>query len=686
MPVTTVSVKEKQTRMDFQFWGDESHRHVVRGVARVGFVQGDEVVIHTSDARLVPLEAQFYSVVPLKPVASVLDIPDNLSHQHRRLLINQSHLQSLQAHKSSDAFSRVAALLNIWNEHQIITPESKIAQGSSGLSPEDKVLIGAFLALVDPSSANVQRGIKSLLDYVELTRQTNFEPLKIDTQSGEVLFLMCVGFDWLHGHMSDNERQRVQTRLWEIADICWNHLGYERSDYAQAHYLGCGMGLLAFSLLFWNDHPRAREWSNHLVGVLKLILSLLPPDGFFAHGINLWIYEFGFLLRWLELLRSAAGLNLWPKGNELSQASAFRGAATSPDGLYGITFGDPQFRVGGDSWCHYLIALRTDSGQARTLGDVLRDLPVEGVDFRNAPARRRVYECLWYPNDVAPGGSDEANTVFADGSQLFCRTNEALFTFRAGPPLGNHRYLSGILGGYGHSDPCSGAFLLFTKGSLALAGPGPVYRRDSSLQNIVTINGRGQIGDSAVWMPDFIPSSQLGARPEMRVEGEIVSATVDLSSAYLPDLGVQSLRRSILVHPGRYIAGVDLVNLENESSIEWNLHSWKNFSHDGNSNELTFTVDAGASEPMTVVCHASLPATWQTGESEFVPAYPNDGKRDSYLRICSSGKEAAFFWFIHISGELPTIIPTSVRRGTWAFGNGVALNFDGIWISREVPR
>jgi len=187
-------------------------------------------------------------------------------------------------------------------------------------------------------------------------------------------------------------------------------------------------------------------------------------------------------------------------------------------------------------------------------------------------------------------------------------------------------------------------------------------------------------------MPDFIPSSQLGARPEMRVEGEIVSATVDLSSAYLPDLGVQSLRRSILVHPGRYIAGVDLVNLENESSIEWNLHSWKNFSHDGNSNELTFTVDAGASEPMTVVCHASLPATWQTGESEFVPAYPNDGKRDSYLRICSSGKEAAFFWFIHISGELPTIIPTSVRRGTWAFGNGVALNFDGIWISREVPR
>ena len=684
MPTTSVSVGGRQTRLEYQFWGDEAQRRIIRGVSRIGIVKNEDIVVRTSDPQLIPIEAQFYSVAPLKPEPSALEISNTLLLQRPRLLINESDLQALRTRLlgRNESFDRVAELLNRWNQPQVITPESKIAAGSEGLTPEDRVLLGAFLALVNPSPSNVQRGIKSLLEYADLTRQPDFAPLTIDTQSGEVLFLLCVGYDWLSQHVDDEERRHVRTRLWEIAEICWSHLGYERTDYAQAHYLGCGMGLLAFSLLFWEEHPHAHEWGNHLIGVLDLVLSLLPPDGFFAHGINLWIYEFGFLLRWLELLRTGGGLDLWPHGDDMSQASAFRAAATSPDGLYGITFGDPQYRVGGDSWCHYLIALRTGSAQARSLGDLLRDTPVEGVDFRNAPARHRIYECLWYPTHIISEPVKAGIRVFADGSQFFCRTSNTLFTFRAGPPLGHHRSMSGITGGYGHSDPCNGAFLLFANGSLALAGPGPVYRRDSALHNVVTINGRGQIGDSAVWMPDFIPPSLLCPRPELKVTDNTISATVELSSSYLPDLGVRSLRRSIMLELDRYIVGVDLIDLENDSSIEWNLHSWKKFSHIETAPRFTFRIGADDSQPTTVFCHTADRPTWQTGESGFVPAYSNDGVRDKYLRISTTGTEAAFFWFIVLYGDLPQFNLDSGRRGTWVFNDGTTLNFDGVWISR----
>ena len=52
--------------------------------------------------------------------------------------------------------------------------------------------------------------------------------------------------------MTPRERTRAKGRLWEVAEICRKHLDPARRDYAQAHYLGCGLGLLAFAFLFWD--------------------------------------------------------------------------------------------------------------------------------------------------------------------------------------------------------------------------------------------------------------------------------------------------------------------------------------------------------------------------------------------------------------------------------------------------
>lgn len=683
MPGVTVMLGETERSLQFQFWGDELDQKVLRAVVKVDSLAGEHILVSVTDHRLVPLEAHFYSVPTFKPTPCPFSIPAGLLRNHPRLLISDREWEEAKASQSPQRQSILDVLRgfrSVWSRTLEVTPESKLPDGPELLSPEDRLLIGAFLARTEDSPSATQQGIKALLDYCALTEHSDFAPLTIDTQSGETLFLMCIGYDWLFPHLDPKQEARVRTRLWEIADVCWGHLGYERDDYAQAHYLGCGMGLLAFSLLFHDAHPRAQEWAQHLAGVLKLVLSALPDDGFFPHGINLWIYEHGFLLRWLELLRSV-GMDLWPEAHmALRNASAFRAAATSSDGLYGVTFGDPQFRVGGDSWHHYLIAGRTGSGKARSLGDALLHLPVAGVDFRNAPARRRVYEYLWFPDPVEPESSPEGSTVFEDGLQIFTRKGDFLVTFRSGPPLGRKRLQAGITGGYGHSDPCAGSFMVWDGDMPLISGPGPVYRRDTSLQNIITIDGKGQLGDSTVWMPDFVPPSFHAPRAEVRRLNDAIALSVDLASAYLPHLGLRSLRRSVLVVPGRFVLGADIVKIANPANIEWNLHSAGEFLPAKERMGLRFDIIA-PHRRWTLLVSSSGKASWDTGLADFVPAYPNDGTRNRYLRVAGRADATAFHWCLCLTDDGPELHMRNAGRAQWQFQDGLAIDFDGTWFS-----
>jgi hypothetical protein len=681
MPPAQVIAGGKEVQLQFDFWGDELERKLVRAIAQIRLSPGERFSVRSSDRRLVPLGAELY--VLCCPVPSSLDlaIPVGAGSRHPRLLLGEEDVRALRS-RSSPLRRRILGRLHdfkaVWDATLAPTPESKIPPGPEKLAPEDRLLVGAYLSLLEKTQKDVRRGVEALIEYVRLTQHSDFEPLAIDTQSGEVLFLLSVGFDWLYADLDDEQRALIRRRLWELADVCWGYLGYGRRDYAQAHYLGCALGLIAFSLLFPDEHPRAREWGGHCAGVLKLVLSLLPPDGFYAHGVNLWIYEFGFLLRWLELFRTAGGLDLWPDGGVLRCASGFRDAATSPDGLCGLAFGDPQYRVGGDSWCHYLIAARTGSGEARGLGDRLLELPVEGVDFRSAPARRRIYEHLWFPEDVHPVELREGLRSFPDGAQFFVRTSGTLFTFRSGPPMGAHRYAAGLTGGYGHSDPCNGSFLYYAGGSLAIAGPGPVYRRDTALHNVITINGQGQIGDSAVWAPGFIPPSALAPRADVNVAGKTVTATVDSAPCYLPHLGVRLMRRSMLIDAGRCIVGADVVELLSDASIEWNLHSWLDFALIEAKAMLAFRI--GGAGGNRLYCRVPPDTQWESGLSEFVPAYPNNGTRDKFIRLICRGKAARFFWCITCGEDREPQILARDAQVSWQFGDGTEMTFDGITI------
>jgi hypothetical protein len=636
-----------------------------------------------ADLRLHPLSVKVIEDEPVHAEPHGVRLLPSLRDSHPRILITRDDLASLKVRARSSHrahWERIHALLALPLLPPEVTPESKAPPGPERLHPEDRAMLSALVASIEPTVASTDTALAALRAFVAETRRPDFSPWGIDTQSGEMLFLLCLVYDWMYDLIPENERQELRAWLWRSAERVREHLSPGRTDLAQAHYLGCGLGLLSFAFLFHEEHPRADAWLAECRGALDTILAMLPEDGFHPHGTNLWIYEYGVLLRWVELFRVCTGEDLWHLPH-WKNASAFRAATMSPDAQCGVTFGDPQYRVGGDAWCHYLIAARTGSGKAKVLGDVLATGSHEGVDFRSVPPRRRVYEFLF--DDPAVAAEDQSSPVdhFVDGGQLTVRTGRdrsGLFTFRAGPPIGASRYTAGERGGYGHADPCSGSFLWYADGVLLVSGPGPVYRRDSSLHNIVTIGDRGQIGDGTVWAPDFFPPECLSPRPEVVMDGDAVSLSVDLAHAYLPHLGVIRCHRSLLIDPmHERIVGIDVVTCLAPSSIEWNLHSHARFAPYGVHGASAWRAPS-EQKALTVFLLDPAGGDATTGCSEFVPAYPNDGTPGHFLRWQHTGTHLQMVWCLSLA-EDPAPPSLRVHDGVvdLQFPDGVRVFCDG---------
>lgn len=629
----------------YYFLGDEE----LSGELRVMFPcqQGIDrnLRFESPDPQLQPRRAQLQGNLPAWAPPVPVTLRRDLRGRHPRLVLDAAGVEQLRGEirgEKAPHWRRIKKLVrDSWALPYATTPEGKVLPGKERLTGADRMLIAAAVALLQPTAKNTAWARRTYFAYLRETARPDFGPLGIDTQSGEVLYLLCVGYDWLHGAMTPRERTRAITRLWAVAEICRKHLDPARRDYAQAHYLGCGLGMLAFAFLFWDEHPAAQAWAAELRGAFTRVLAMLPADGFFPHGINLWIYEHGFLHRWLELFRQCAGEDLWNTTPYFAAAARFRAAATSPDDSCGVTFGDPQYRVTGDSWCHLLSANRTGDAEAQALGERLLNQHPLDTDHRHSPPRRRVYELLWHDPRRPAQPPGDAVTNFRDGGQVFVRRGDTLVTLRSGAPLGRQRRAAGEVGGYGHSDPCNGAVLVWRGGTFVGSGPGPLYRRDTALHNLVTIDGRGQVGDSCVWFPDFLEERYIPPEPVVRKIRGGVRITCELAAAYLPQLGVRRHTRIIVVGDDGSLRGEDVIELTREAELTWHWHT-----------RAKVTLAAGDYVLRGPGCRARLSIEPEPGTQlriqpeSFVAAYPHEGTVGTVIKLTRFTARTTIGWHL----------------------------------------
>jgi hypothetical protein len=187
-------------------------------------------------------------------------------------------------------------------------------------------------------------------------------------------------------------------------------------------------------------------------------------------------------------------------------------------------------------------------------------------------------------------------------------------------------------------------------------------------------------------MPDFLPPSALAPTPEVRKSGNGIALSVDLARSYLPHLEAQSIRRALLVMTDEYILGADVVSTGKRSSIEWNIHSGERIIAADLRTALNFSFGESKGCTLRLICLSTQDVGISTGVTEFVPAYPNDGTRDYFLRVTGTGGQVSFFWCLALNGKEPTAISNKDGRARWEFGSGLRATFDGAWISLEETR
>ncbi len=643
MPRVELVIDDDITSARYNFWGDEYEEKQIRTIAYVDLrTHASTLLLRWQDARLKPLHVRFIPC-PAKKVRP-LDLEGYNRRDHPRLLFDESSVKRWrQQHKNPKTWLTIKDLWKNRDSPFRLSAQSKILSTKECLAIQDRAVLGAFAALLQQDEATVQRAKQTMRDFINTALSPDFEPMQIDTQAGDCLYLLCLCYDWLYSFFTLEEREKHKAQLFRMARRVRDFLGYERTDYAQAHYLGCSHGLLAFGILFYHDHKQAFEWVAYLRGVFRQVMKMLPNDGFYPHGINLWIYEHTFLLRYAELLHLHTADRFW-RHPYWQQASLFRHVSTFAQGKYGLTFGDPQYRTGGDAWMHYLIAARTKSHSAQALAENLADQPVNGIDYRNAPPRRRIWEYLYRDDKIDAKPLTERVYYFKDGQQLFWRTPNMVITSRAGPPLGHRRYRAGEWSGYGHSDPAQGSFMIGYDKKLMINGAGPVYRRDTVLHNTITIDGRGQIGDSLPWAPEYIPETRFAQITGLHRYKYYDSIEMNLKPAYLDFLKITTLKRKLYFVRQCQLVIHDRIVLEKTGEIQWNLHTYANIEQ---IERFHFKLFDGDRE---LHLYALLPEKqdYQSGLSDFVPAYPHDGLRDRFMRFCFSGKACEFLFVINL--------------------------------------
>jgi hypothetical protein len=240
--------------------------------------------------------------------------------------------------------------------------------------------------------------------------------------------------------------------------------------------------------------------------------------------------------------------------------------------------------------------------------------------------------------EVGPVVEDGVES-FPDGGQVFVRHGDTLVTLRSGAPLGWQRRAAGEVGGYGHSDPCNGAILVWRGGTFVGSGPGPLYRRDTALHNLVTIGGRGQIGDSCVWFPDFIEEAFIPPAPVVTRHGPKVRIRCELAAACLPHLGVRRHTRTLQVGSDGALTGEDVIELSSPDEITWHWHTWAKVTACGPDFELR-----GPGCRARLVLEPEVGTQFRLQPERFVAAYPHEGTVGTEITGTRHARRTVYRW------------------------------------------
>lgn len=386
-----------------------------------------------------------------------------------------------------------------------------------------------------------------------------------DRDTGMRLFETACVYDWLHEHLTSEQRSRIAERLAHFAAIVDRatrvQFGYWYTRSNEAHGQGVWFGLAATAVALLGDDARAQRWLDWAHGNIVDAATYLPDD-----GIVEWpVFNIQWLIMTVMLLERFTGR---PLAVDRAPLVSFMRQIPQYGGAIGHS-GGPALPL----LLFYLASTERDlEAQADAAGRIHRRAQRNGAAHGLHPLT------LLAIDETMPQGAATAPepALCSDSGVVLCRTTDgrASFHFRCGTPLSGRRHDSHGWNaqawyGVGHS----GAFS-WTVGRATIIPAGiKTYRRTADQCNLVSIDGGGHRLETR-YLGGLLPLRHASRIELFATSGDVTYCHADSSEAYRDRCDVRRLfRQWVFLHDVGVLVMRDVAELAQPHALALHVNT-----------------------------------------------------------------------------------------------------------------
>lgn len=409
-----------------------------------------------------------------------------------------------------------------------------------------------------------------------------------DEAGFRVVVALAWGYDWLHDHLSDAERELVRAvllrRTGEVANHVIAHARIQVFPYDSHAVRSLSAVLTPACIALDGESAEATDWLDYTVDFLATLYSpWAGTDGGWAEGPHYWMTGIAYFIEAANLIRNYLDFDLY-------QRPFFQNTGAFP--LYTKAPGTRRACFGDDSTLGDLPGLKvgynvrqfagvTGNGHYQWYFDRLKaDAAGTEMAFYNYGWWDLNFDDLMYRQDfpaVEPQDPADLPTV-----NWFKDIGWVAIQRHMGDPARHLQFLfkSSQYGSLSHSHGDQNAFLLYAYGEdLAIQSGHYVafnssmhrdWRRQTRSKNAVLIGGQGQYADK----DKALARRAAGRIVSVEDNPGHVKIVGDATAAYqVTNPAVQKAERDIHFVDDSYFVIVDRVECAEQTTLDWLCHT-----------------------------------------------------------------------------------------------------------------
>ena len=403
-----------------------------------------------------------------------------------------------------------------------------------------------------------------------------------------VVYALAFGYDWLYDVLTEEERAFVREKLFirtkQVTDHIIVRTRIHYSLYDSHAVRSLSSVIIPCCIVLLGEYEEARQWLDYAIEYLNVIYTPWGgADGGWAEGASYWTTAMAFVTEAMNTLKSFTGIDLYER--PFFRKTGDFPLYCNPVDTYRASFCD-QSNLGDYPGHKVAFNIRQFAGAT---GNADYQWFYEKVMEREPEISQEFYNKGWwdfYFDDMVYRYDYRDCQLTVQEEPLrtawfqdvgWVAINQNLKDFE------NHIFFltkSSPYGSVSHSHGDQNTFVLFAYGEPLVIQSGYYvgfnssmhrqWRRQTKSQNTVLINGQGQYAE----MDKVRQLQAAGCVEAVEERSDCVYIRENATAAYrgqVPD--IENYTREIYFVNDSCFVLVDTVETENESSVDWLLHS-----------------------------------------------------------------------------------------------------------------